>query len=294
MMEIDLKLLRSFVEVQERRSLTRAAEALACTQAAMSMRLKMLEEIVGERLFLRQRHGLLPTPRADELYAAAIGVLAAYDEMISAARAAAVRPKVRIGAPDDYALGIVGPAFAGLSGPAAAMDIELACDLSANLAAAVRRGELDLALVTLAAAPAKPLAAWEVDLRWLAAPGRVWEKDRPVDLAAYPEGCVFRAAMVAALDADGRAWRVAMQSRSHAGVMAAVRSGRAVTAVARATGPGDLIEVGADAGLPPLGRAPIHLIAPDRPMPKPVRLVESLVRARLDWIGRPPLTPAIA
>ena len=56
----------------------------------------------------------------------------------------------------------------------------------------------------------------------------------PVRLAADPEGCVFRSLMIAALEAAGRPWRVLAQSRSHAGIMAAVRAGAAVTAMAGA------------------------------------------------------------
>ena len=47
-MDIELRLLRSFAAIYECGTLSRAADRLACTQAAMSMRLKLIETEVGE------------------------------------------------------------------------------------------------------------------------------------------------------------------------------------------------------------------------------------------------------
>ena len=74
-MELDLRLLRSFVAIYECGTLSRAAEKLACTQAAMSMRLKMLETEIGELLFRRLHHRLEPTPAGADLYGRALNVL---------------------------------------------------------------------------------------------------------------------------------------------------------------------------------------------------------------------------
>ena len=70
-MDIELRLLRSFAVMFEAGSISRAAERLACTQAAMSMRLKTMETEIGAALFLRTPTGLEPTPRGAELYAKA-------------------------------------------------------------------------------------------------------------------------------------------------------------------------------------------------------------------------------
>lgn len=267
-MDIELRLLRSFVQMHEAGSISRAAERMACTQAAMSMRLKMLETEIGAALFLRSPQGLHPTPRGAELYAKALGVLSAYDEMLSTTRATPPRDRVRLGMPDDYALGWLGPVLPGFE----TADIEVTCDLSAHLMAAVQRAELDLALVTLAARPAQAVAAREVALHWVAKDPRPQDPKpqdpKPQDprpqeprLAAYPEGCVFRRAMIGALESAGLSWRVVLQSRSHAGIFAAVRAGVAVTAVAAGTAPPDLHTCAAAPGLPPLPPVPVYLVA---------------------------------
>lgn len=228
-MDIELRLLRSFVQMHAAGSISRAADRMACTQAAMSMRLKMLETEIGAALFQRSPQGLQPTPRGAELYAKTLGVLSAYDEMLSANRAKPQRDKVRLGMPDDYALGWLGPVLPGRE----ATDVEITCDLSAHLMAAIQRAELDLALLTLAARPAQTVAVREVPLRWM----RAGALPDEAMLATYPEGCVFRRAMVGALEGAGQSWRVAVQSRSHADIFAAVRPGVAVTSVVVGTAP---------------------------------------------------------
>lgn len=258
-MDLELRLLRSFVAIYECGTLSRAAERLGCTQAAMSMRLKLIETEIGDVLFRRQHHRLEPTSRGAELYARALGVMAAYDELVSATRSQKPREKLRLGVPDDYALGILPRALARL-GPDNGYDIEIVCDLSANLAAAVQRQQLDLALVTLAAHPPSALFEAELPLRWVAAPGQRPGLHAAVPLAAYPEGCVFRKAMISTLETARKPWHVQVQSRTHAGILAAVRSGLAVTCMAAGTAPEGLDEIEHDAALPRLPAAPISLI----------------------------------
>lgn len=269
-MDIELRLLRSFVRMHEAGSISRAADHLACTQAAMSMRLKMLETEIGAPLFLRTPHGLEPTPRGAELYAKALGVLAAYDEMLSTTRSRPVSERIRLGLPDDYALGWLGPVLHQINLDRAEVDIT--CDLSAQLMAGIQRQDLDLALVTLEGRPAQTQAMAEVPLHWVGlAPTGI------VRLAAYPEGCVFRRAMIATLEAANRPWQVAIQSRSHAGIFAAVRAGVAVTSVAAGTAPPDLVPT---EGLPALPRVPVYLVtAPDlRPA---ARRLQTALAARM-------------
>lgn len=270
-MDIELRLLRSFVAMHEAGSITRAADRLACTQAAMSMRLKLLESELGAALFHRGPQGLIPTPKGAELYARALGVLAAYDEMLSATRTRPAGERIRLGLPDDYALGWLGPALAAV--PLERAEVEVRCDLSAALAAGVERQDLDLALVTLRARPAGAEAEAWVPLHWV---GRRGAGAAAVRLAAYPEGCVFRKAMIEALETAGLPWQVAVQSAGHAGIFAAVRAGVAVTCLAAGTAPPDLALAPAPEGLPPLPRVPVYLIARSGLRPMARRLLAAL------------------
>lgn len=278
-MDIELRLLRSLVAIYEKGSISRAAELLNCTQAAMSMRLKMLEEEVGTPLFLRRHQRMEPTSRGSEIYAKALGVLASYDELISATRRDSVPGPFRIGVPDDYALGILADFIRAESGNWHALGLEIACDLSANLVAALQRGDLDCALVTVAAPPAQARLAFAADLHWVAAEGAAFASGETVRLSAYPEGCVFRRAMIEALERVGAPWRVAAQSRTHAGILSAVRAGFGVTAMAAGTVPPDLAIVPPGVMLPALPPISIHLVErSETPSPVAERLAAALAR----------------
>lgn len=259
-MDLELRLLRSFAAIYEEGTLSRAADRLHCTQAAMSMRLKLIEAEIGELLFHRRHHRLEPTSKAAELYARAVGVLAAYDEMMSATRSQKPRQRLRLGVPDDYALGILPRALACL-GPDSGLEIEIVCDLSANLAAGVQDQQLDLALVTLASRPPNCVFEAELPLCWVRGQNVLTAPATAIPLAAYPEGCVFRRAMIETLDADHRPWYVQTQSRTHAGIVAAVRAGLAISSMAAGTAPAGLSECREAEGLSPLPAVPIYLLA---------------------------------
>ncbi|MCT8330587.1 LysR family transcriptional regulator [Albidovulum sediminis] len=264
-MDIELRLLRSFVAIHESGSISRAAERMACTQAAMSMRLKMLETEIGAPLFLRRPGGLVPTPRGAEFYAKALGVLSSYDEMMSVTRHRPPRNRLRIGMPDDYASGWLAALMRALGRDLHRLEVEVTCDLSANLMAALERRDIELALVTTAARPVQAIHSVDLPLVWLVHPDRT---PGEAVLAAYPEGCVFRRAMTQTLDRAGVPWRVGVQSRSQAGIFAAVRSGRAVTAVLQGAEPPGLLPIASGANLPALPDVAVHLIlAPDAARP---------------------------
>ena len=64
---MDLELLRTFLELNRTRHFGRAAEALFVTQAAVSSRLKSLEQQLGVTLFERSRREMRLTPEGGRL-----------------------------------------------------------------------------------------------------------------------------------------------------------------------------------------------------------------------------------
>ncbi len=64
---MDLELLRTFLEVNRTRHFGRAGEHLHVTQAAVSARIKLLEEQLGVQLFVRRYKDLQLTPEGNRL-----------------------------------------------------------------------------------------------------------------------------------------------------------------------------------------------------------------------------------
>ncbi len=113
---MSLVLLRSFVEVHRRRSLSEAARALGLTQPAVSQHIAALEAQVGRPLFARHARGVRPTAIADDL-AAAIGTSLDTAEAALAAvraRSSQVTGTVHLAAPADMLADYVLPRLAPL------------------------------------------------------------------------------------------------------------------------------------------------------------------------------------
>src|ERR687898_369931 len=64
---LDLNLLISFDALMMERSVTRAAKRLSLGQPAVSYSLGRMRELLGDRLFVPSRRGLVPTSRASQL-----------------------------------------------------------------------------------------------------------------------------------------------------------------------------------------------------------------------------------
>lgn len=67
-LDIDLNLLIVFEAVMTELNVTRAAEQLSMTQPAVSNALKRLRKILDDKLFIKTPSGVIPTPRAIEIW----------------------------------------------------------------------------------------------------------------------------------------------------------------------------------------------------------------------------------
>ncbi|WP_029013498.1 LysR substrate-binding domain-containing protein [Niveispirillum irakense] len=81
-MKYDLNLLRTFMALMEERNVTRAAEKLGITQPALSNALARLRILLRDPLFIRERYGMQPTDKAQELAPLIADTLAILDDMI--------------------------------------------------------------------------------------------------------------------------------------------------------------------------------------------------------------------
>ncbi|MEU1300803.1 LysR family transcriptional regulator [Streptomyces shenzhenensis] len=90
-MDVDTRLLRSFVAVADTGSLTRAAERLFLSQPALTKQIKQLETRLGVRLFTRSRAGMTLTEPGRTLAARAPALLADWDRLLRETKGAADR-----------------------------------------------------------------------------------------------------------------------------------------------------------------------------------------------------------
>lgn len=78
----DLNLLVALQILLEERNVTRAAERLSVSQPALSKTLQKLRDSFDDELFTRTAHGLVPTPRAEELGSDLPGLLETIERVL--------------------------------------------------------------------------------------------------------------------------------------------------------------------------------------------------------------------
>lgn len=81
-MRYDLNLLPTFIALMEERNVTRAAERLGMTQPALSNALNRLRLMLRDPLFIRERYGMQPTEKAQELAPVIAAALATLDDIV--------------------------------------------------------------------------------------------------------------------------------------------------------------------------------------------------------------------
>ncbi len=273
---LDIDLLRAFVAVAETGSFTRAAGHLGRVQSAVSMQVKRLEEVAGQRLFDRSRRKVALSPDGEVLLGYARRMLALNQAALSDLGQAAVAGRVRLGTADTAAYFLPG-ILARFAQALPRVQLEVRCDRSWHLLDALDAGELDLALVTQQGDRRGGRALRREPLVWASARGQTAHETDPLPLAVFAPGCAYRAAAMDALDRAGRAWRVAYSSTSVTGVQAAAVTGLAVGVLPQSALLKGMRVLGETDGLPPLPDYAITLHAAPGNQPAPVaRLAEDI------------------
>ena len=91
-----LDLIRGFVAVGRRMSITLAAQDLCITQSAVSRQISTLENMLGVKLLTRGHRSIAFTAEGDRLFRSANGAVQQLQDAIGAVRANVVRPPVTI------------------------------------------------------------------------------------------------------------------------------------------------------------------------------------------------------
>ena len=276
---LDLTLLQAFATVVDSGSFTRAAHYLCRTQSAVSMQVQKLEEIAGRQLFQRDKRQIRLTEEGKVLLGFARRMICLNQDALAALDQPCAEGHVRLGMPDDYAHCFLPNVLALFAHAYPRVQLEVIGALSGELLDRIEAGKLDLAIITRQPGRRAGELLRRERLVWVSACHHLVHEEATLPLALYPEGCVFRAHALAALDAKGRAWRIAYCSQSFAGGTLAVSAGLAVTVVAQSMVPIGWQILGPDSNLPALPEVEITLHrASNMPMRAVLLLEEQLIQ----------------
>lgn len=258
---LDLDLVQAFVRIAELGSFTRAAEAMRTTQAAVSLKLKRLEDRLGFRLVERTPRSVALSARGAAFLDHARALLEAHDRALAAF--AGARQRLTIGISDHVA----GPELPALIARMNAQDpqllIEIRIGSSGDLLQSFDRRELDTVIARLHPGPHAGRRDGEIlteeDFGWFAAPGWQHRAGEPLPIATMAEPCGVRALAAQLLDAAGVNWTEVFVGGGVPAVAAAVMAGLGVAALAPRMLPFGAADVGARLKLPDLPRLPVLL-----------------------------------
>ncbi|MCK4304723.1 MAG: LysR family transcriptional regulator [Candidatus Eisenbacteria sp.] len=150
---MELESLRTFVMAVRLGSLTAAARELGRTQPAITVQIQGLEREVGDRLLVRRPRGVRPTAAGEILYSRGQAMLREARELLDELRdIGSLRSgELHIGATDVMAIGHLPKILARFKRRYPGIRVAVEVEGSRGLAARVRSGDLDLAIVTLPA-----------------------------------------------------------------------------------------------------------------------------------------------
>jgi DNA-binding transcriptional LysR family regulator len=146
-----LEEFRSFLVVLEEGSLRRAAQRLHVSQPALTRQMQLLEHDLGGRVLERTSAGVRPTSEGHALAEKARALLGYYDSTVAEARRLfrGESKQLRIGYVTSAGQEYLGPAVAVIRRQHPQVKIKLLDLTTGQQIMALRRGEIDLALIYL-------------------------------------------------------------------------------------------------------------------------------------------------
>jgi len=186
-------------------------------------------------------------------------ILRLHDELISQLASQEIEGQVVLGTPDLYAAFMLPSILSVFRRSFPRVQVELNCALSTPLVGLVKRGDVDIALVTRMNDFTGGQVVRREQLVWMTGEQSLAHQERPIPLALLPPGNIYRDYAIDTLERASLRWRIACVSESVGGLQAAAFAGMAVTVLGRSALVPAMREIGSNEGLPPLPKIELLL-----------------------------------
>ncbi|WP_394828071.1 LysR family transcriptional regulator [Pendulispora albinea] len=256
---LEIDLLRSFVAIAETGVLGQAAARIGRTQSALSMQMQRLEAVVEQPLLHRTGRGVTLTAAGERLLVRARELLRKHDETLAELRGEQLSGVLRFSCPDDYAVVFLPYLLRGFASLHPRVQLEVMCAPTPRLRELLTRHAIDLALVSVPGDASGAGIIRHEALVWVAQRGGAAASLDPLPLALGAPDALDHQLPRRALEAAGRAYRLAYASSSLSGLIGMARSGQAVIVLTRTAVPDDLEILSSSHGLPDLPNVGVTL-----------------------------------
>lgn len=259
-MDLPTDVLRTFVTASDTGNYTDTAAIIHRTQSAVTMQIKRLEELVGCSLFQRNGRKMTLTSEGQNLLGYARRIIQLHDEAVAAMRQPELSGRVRLGAPDDYAERWLPLLLSRFATTHPHVQVEVTCRSDEDMLQLLDTGKLDLLVHSNSEIPRRGDTICRDQLVWATSAKHFAHEQDPLPLAVYDCKCIYRDWAMKSLKGANKNYRIAYSSPSTTGILAAVRSGLAITLAGRSALPNDFRILGRDDDFPELPSIVLTLI----------------------------------
>jgi DNA-binding transcriptional LysR family regulator len=280
-MMLEPDLLRTFLAISDAGSFTGAGAVVGRTQSAVSMQMRRLEEQLRCSLLRRSAHEVALTPEGEILRRHARLILNAQQAALAALSQPDVPYEISLAIPDDYALGLLPTVLGDVASAHPNASVAVTCEPSRDIIRNMAEGAYDLALVTEGQGPLIGPVVHQEPCHWVTGATGTVHRRNPVPLAFGLEDDTYRQWAIDRLTEHDRPFRIAYTSISMAAIRGAVRSGLAVSLMARSSMTAGMRALGKAEGFPDLPVLRVCLITSPRNRTDMVRALEAFLVERM-------------
>lgn len=272
--------LRTLVTVVEVGGFAKAGELLGLSQPAVSLQIKRLEELLGNKLFKKQgqrqvlnHHGEILLPLAKQL-------LQMNDNILQTFSSEVLVGKVRLGIPSEFAATVLPAIIGDFVSLYPDVALEVKSELSKKLRHSDNREQYDLILALLEGSEQSQYPIFmEDELVWVGDVNNI--NSDVINLVVAEEGCIYRRRAISVLEKAGLKWRIVYTNADLTGISAAIKENLGITILAKHTVPNDLNWAKSTSLLPELGTVGISLIKQSQESQQAVDKLAEFIQLRL-------------
>ena len=223
--DLDIDMLRCFMEVAETESFTKAGKNIGLTQSGVSVKIRRLEERLSAQLFHRTSKNFSLTLEGELLWEYARRILAIHHEAVSRLTKPKASGRLRIGLTDYFIPELLPNLLSRFRRQYPDIYLEVQTGVGINLIPLFEKGELDLVVAGKDAYQGTCRILAQEPLIWVVGKEMETSLGETVHLVLLPSPCFFRKIATERLEKANRKWEVVFTGTSIASIQAAVQAG---------------------------------------------------------------------
>jgi len=252
--DLDIDMLRCFMEVARTQNFTKAGKNIGLTQSGVSVKIRRLEDRLSTQVFNRTSKSLSLTLEGETLMDYAGRILSVHDEAVSRLTKPKASGELRIGLIDYFLPELLPNLLSKFRKQYPNIHLKIQTDVGINLIPLYEKGELDLVVAGKDSYQGSCRVLTQEPLTWVVGNDTEASLNEALHLVVLPSPCSFRRVATESLEKANRKWEVLFTGTSIASIQAAVQAGMGLSIL-----PKGALKEG-------LRKAPSHLELPELPM----------------------------